>query len=103
MSENRIPPGEPKRWLDHSHNVDKIYWAVIAVSAALFLADVFYHKHPAFEMEAVFGFYGLFGFFACVGFVLAAKGMRKFLMRGEDFYGDDPAQAPDAPAQKDDH
>lgn len=101
MSENRIPSGEPKRWLDHSHNVDKIYWAVIAASAALFLADVFYHKHPAFEMEAVFGFYGLWGFFVCVGLVLAAKGLRLFVKRNEDFYdGDAPT---DAPKSKDDH
>lgn len=101
MSENRIPPGEPKRWLDHSHNVDKIYWAIIAISAALFLADVFYHKHPTFEMEGVFGFYGLYGFFACAGLVLAAKGLRLFVMRGEDFYdGDAPA---DTPTSRDDH
>lgn len=101
MSEHRIPSGEPKRWLDHSRNVDKIYWAVIAVSAALFLADVFYHKHPEFKMEAVFGFYGLYGFFACVGLVLAAKGLRVFLMRREDYYDTD--EAADAPTQKDDH
>lgn len=101
MSEHRIPSGEPKRWLDHPRNVDKVYWSVIVVSAGLFLADVFYHKHPEFKMEAVFGFYGLYGFFACVGLVLAAKAMRVFLMRGEDYYDTDK---PDAPtAQKDDH
>ncbi len=79
-------PGEKKYWLDRPENVDKIYWSVIIVCAALFLGDAFYHKHPYFSMEKIFGFYGIFGFVACVGLVLAAKELRKFLMRGEDFY-----------------
>jgi hypothetical protein len=82
------PPrtGEKKYWLDRPENVDKIYWGVIIVCAALFLGDAFYHKHPYFSMEKVFGFYGIFGFVACVGLVLAAKELRKLLMRGEDYY-----------------
>ena len=38
---------------------------------------------------AVFGFYGLFGFIVCVALVLAAKWMRTFLMRPEDYYDPD--------------
>lgn len=90
MTDHTPPPGEKKYWLDDRHNVDKVYWGVVAVCAALFLADAFYEKHPYFGMEYLFGFYGLFGFVACVGLVLAAKEMRKLLMRGEDFYGEAP-------------
>jgi hypothetical protein len=52
----------------------------------LFLADAFYHKHSYFEAENFFGFYAIFGFVVCVALVLAAKGMRVFLMRSEDYY-----------------
>lgn len=79
-----------KYWLDNPKNVDKVYWSVILVSVLLFFADALYHKHPEFSIETVFGFYGLYGFFACVGLVLAAKGLRVLLMRGEHYYDDKP-------------
>ena len=75
-----------KYWLDEPGNVKKIIWALFAVCAALFLADAFYHKHSHFEAENFFGFYAIFGFVVCVALVLAAKGMRIFLMRSEDYY-----------------
>ena len=75
-----------KYWLDEPGNVKKIIWALFAVCAALFLADAFFHKHSHFEAENVFGFYAIFGFVVCVALVLAAKGMRVFLMRSEDYY-----------------
>lgn len=75
-----------KNWLDEPGNVKKIIWALFAVCAALFLADAFYHKHSHFEAENFFGFYAIFGFVVCVALVLAAKGMRVFLMRSEDYY-----------------
>jgi phosphatidylserine synthase len=75
-----------KYWLDEPGNVKKIIWALLAVCAALFLADTFYHKHSHFEAENFFGFYAIFGFVVCVALVLAAKGMRVFLMRSEDYY-----------------
>jgi hypothetical protein len=77
-------------WLDKPASVDKVYWAVILVSVLLFLCDALYVKHPEFGIEKVFGFYGLYGFVACVGLVLAAKGLRLLLMRGEDYYDDKP-------------
>ena len=75
-----------KYWLDEPGNVNKVIWALFAVCAALFLADAFYHKHSHFEAENFFGFYAIFGFVVCVALVLAAKGMRVFLMRSEDYY-----------------
>lgn len=75
-----------KYWLDEPGNVKRIIWALFAVCAALFLADAFYHKHSHFEAENFFGFYAIFGFVVCVALVLAAKGMRVFLMRSEDYY-----------------
>lgn len=91
-SDNRhhgAPAGEAPRWLDDKRNVKKIIYALFAVCAALFAADAFYHKHPYFEAESWFGFYAVYGFVMCVGLVLAAKGMRVFLMRDEDYYDRD--------------
>jgi hypothetical protein len=85
---NGKPPSRNSKayWLDDPKNVDKVYWSVIVTCAVLFLLDAFYEKHPEFAMEKIFGFYGLYGFIACVGLVLAAKEMRKFLKRDEDYY-----------------
>ena len=76
-------------WLDDMRNVRKIVWALVIVCAGLFVADAFYHKHPYFSVESWFGFYALYGFFMCVGLVLAARVLRVFLMRDEDFYDKD--------------
>lgn len=73
-------------WLDQPKNVLLIIWILITVCAALFFADAFYHKHSHFEIEHVFGFYGLYGFFVCVALVLIAKWLRTILMRPEDYY-----------------
>jgi hypothetical protein len=82
-------PGEHRYWLDDPGNVTKIVWALVAVCVGLFFADALYHKHGYFAIERVFGFYGLFGFVVCVALVLAAKWMRTFLMRPEDYYDSD--------------
>jgi uncharacterized membrane protein len=79
---------EPRRWLDEPRNVDKIYYGLIGLCAVVAAADIFYHKHVHFEAERLFAAYGLYGFVCCVGLVLAAKELRKLLMRDEDYYDD---------------
>jgi hypothetical protein len=78
--------GGRRYWLDDPRNVTRLCWLLALVCAALFFADAFYDKHPHFEAESWFGFYGIFGFVACVGLVLAAKWLRRILKRGEDYY-----------------
>ena len=80
------PPGERSRWLDKSENVTKVYWSVWVVCALLVLVEPLVHKHGYFDAEEWFGFHGWFGFIACVALVLAAKGLRRFLKRPEDYY-----------------
>ena len=77
---------EPPRWLDSPRNVDKVVYGVYAVSAALLLIDPFIHKHGPFAIEYWWGFYGIYGFVGCVFLVLAAKLLRKLVMRPEDYY-----------------
>jgi hypothetical protein len=73
-------------WLDHPANVEWVVRAVYLICAVLVVADVFVHKHGPFAIEYVFGFYAWYGFLACVGLVLAAKVLRRVLMRPEDYY-----------------
>ena len=78
---------ERKYWLDERKNVNKIIYALCAVCAAFLAADLFPYKHHLhFSFEYWPGFYGIYGFVACVGLVLAAKLLRKVVMRGEDYY-----------------
>ncbi|MEX2455626.1 MAG: hypothetical protein WD470_13030 [Rhodospirillaceae bacterium] len=81
------PPtvGKPY-WLDDPRSVDKVYWGMIIASAAVFLLDAFYTKHPAFAVERVFGFYGLYGFAVCAGLIFLARALRATVARPPDFY-----------------
>lgn len=76
----------PPHWLERPATVDGIVKALYVLSAVVFAADILVHKHSGFSIEHVFGFYGLYGFIGCVFLVLAAKAMRKVLMRSEDYY-----------------
>ncbi|MBN4083083.1 hypothetical protein JYU08_00190 [bacterium AH-315-B06] len=80
--------GDRKYWLDRPGSIDKIYWALCALCALLFIADAVYVKHPTFAVEAWFGFFAIFGFVFSVGLVLSAKQLRRILIRKEDYYDD---------------
>lgn len=82
-------PKGPSHWLDNRRNVDRIVWALYAVCAFLFVIDWFVPKHGPFAIEHWFGFYGIYGFVSCVALVLAAKEMRRIVMRSEDYYSDE--------------
>jgi len=73
-------------WLDRSENVTKLYRGLWALGIALVVIDLFLHKHEELDFAAWFGFYAMYGFFACVALVLAAKKLRRILMRSEDYY-----------------
>ena len=97
------PRKAPERayWLDQPKNVTLIVWALVAVCVLLFFADASYHKHSYFEIENLFGFYGVYGFFVCVALVLIAKSLRAVLMRSEDYYDirEEQRHAPDLSSQ----
>ena len=93
MSESPHPidPNEPKRWLDEPANVKKVirwffyscvFWAVL--DAVFWFNTVDKHAHFSFEKFPFF--FCIYGLVACVLLVLAAKGLRKILMRDKDYY-----------------
>ena len=95
-----LDPNEPPRWLDDFENVRKVYRALWGVSLLLLIGGegllrwAHYRAAQAGELQHGFafeswpGFYALFSFIACFALVLAAKELRKLLMRSEDYYGD---------------
>ena len=95
-----IDLSEHPRWLDAFENVRKVYRSLWAVCLLLLVGGEgllrwAHHRsqqagdtHHAFAFESWPGFYALFGFIGSVGLVLAAKELRKLLMRAEDYYGD---------------
>ena len=74
-------------WLDRSENVTKLYRSVWAIGLALIGLDLVVHRHAETAFDGWFGFYGIYGFVSCVSLVLAAKGLRRIVMRPEDYYG----------------
>ena len=78
---------ESKRyWLDRPENVTRLYQGLWILGALLVLLDLVVHRHAEARFDGWFGFYGLYGFLACVALVLAAKLLRRAVMRPEDYY-----------------
>ena len=67
---------------------DRVFYALVAVCIALAVADFMFHKHTHFDFENWPLFYALVGFVSYVSLVFTAKGLRKILMRPEDYYGE---------------
>lgn len=61
---------------------------LLGLCAALLATDLVYSRHVSQPWEGVFGFYGIFGFVACVLLVLAARVLRKVVMRSEAYWDD---------------
>ena len=83
--------GGKRYWLDDKRNVAKVFYGLIIVDAGWLLADLLHHKHEEFEAlggwaDGGFGFYPVYGFVGAFLLVLAAKQMRRVLMRSEDYY-----------------
>ena len=91
---------EPPAWADSPGFLKKTVWAVYLICGALLVIDPFVPKHEGyeykyaiFEVERWWGFYGIYGFIGCVFLVLAAKEMRRVILRPEDYY--DPKDGSD--------
>ena len=75
-------------WFATPANANKIFAALIALCLLLFLSDFTYKKYGHFAVEYIPGFYAAYGFVMFAGLILAAKTLRVFIKRPEDFYGD---------------
>mgnify|MGYP005991089407 FL=1 len=82
MSDNQHSDG----WFDKPENVRKLLRVFYVICGLLVLFDFVVHRHIYHDWENIPAFYAIYGFVGCVVLVLIAKEMRKFLMRGEDYY-----------------
>lgn len=79
-----MTPTQDRSWVER--NVQPIFRALVGVCLALLVAELFYQHHPHFEIDGLPGFYAVFGFLAFVFIVFAGKGLRRLIMRNEDYY-----------------
>jgi hypothetical protein len=87
-------------WVDKPGSANKLFWGLGIFCGLLFLADFTYHKHGHFEVEYFPGFYGLYGFVMFTLLILAAKMLRSFIKRPEDYYGDKAIDTEEYPADQ---
>ena len=73
-------------WLDRPSSISLIIKVLVAACVVVVAADFFYHKHGDYSFQEWIAFDAVFGFLAYVGLVTTAKGIRRFLMRSEDYY-----------------
>ncbi len=82
------PEGERDRFFDKTKNIKRFLGVFLVISVITLGVDLFFDRHTDHRFESLAGFYGIWGFVSCVVLVLAAKQLRKLVMRGEDYYGD---------------
>jgi hypothetical protein len=80
---------ERRYWLDRPENVTRLYRGLWLIGIGLVTLDFVVHRHEELRFAETFAFFGVYGFFACVALVLAAKGLRRVLMRRENYYDDE--------------
>ena len=73
-------------WADKPDNQRLIRRVLYVACALLVVVDFVVHRHIYTDIERVPAFYPLYGFVALVGVVMAAKGLRYFVKRNEDYY-----------------
>lgn len=73
-------------WIDRPRNVTRIYSALWILGALLVAADAMVHRHAETAFDGWLGAYGVYGFVGCVLLVMAARLLRRVVMRSEDYY-----------------
>jgi len=80
--------GRALLWVDKPGSANKIFWGLAIACAAVFAAGFTYDKHGHFEVENYSGFFAAYGFIMFTLLILAAKALRVFIKRPEDYYAD---------------
>ena len=87
LKEDEMPKeGENTHIFDNPRNVKRLLNGFYAICIILVIADFIIHRHISMEWEKIPAFYAVYGFVACVVLVVAAKMMRKVVMRKENYY-----------------
>jgi hypothetical protein len=99
-SDENLPAlGRMYSWVDRPGSVNKIIWGLVVACVIVFGADFTYKKYGPFAVESIPGFFGAYGFVMFTALILAAKTLRIFIKRPEDYYGDKAIDREDYPAE----
>ena len=79
-------PENKEYYLDKPENVQRLLKVFYVICALLFAADFIVHRHTKIALEEIPAFYAVFGFVAFVVLVIGSIGLRKLIMRKEDYY-----------------
>lgn len=71
---------------DKRRNVNRLLAAFYSLCFILLIVDLFVGKHPDFPWEGYPNFYAVYGFLCCVMLIFAAKILRIFIKRDENYY-----------------
>jgi len=66
---------------------NKVLFCLGAICACLAAADFFRESHSPFAVEHAPLFFAAFGFFVYVLLIFLSKGLRRLILRPEDYYG----------------
>ena len=80
------PLDDRRYWLDDPKNGSRLLMVFFGLCGVLFIADFLYHRHIEHSWERLPGFHPLWGFVGVLLLVFTAKGLRKVVMRPEDYY-----------------
>lgn len=89
-----------KSGLDSKAFGDRAFKVLAALCVVVFALGFTFEAHGHFEAEHVPGFYAVYGFVMFTLLILAARGLRWFIKRPEDYYGDKAVDAEDYPADQ---
>ena len=73
-------------WLDEPRNVKRLWRGFLAVLVLTVAAEFVVVLHPAFAVEALFGFHAAYGFLACAAMIVGAKVLGIVLKRPDTYY-----------------
>ena len=82
-------PDEPPGFFDKPDNVRRLLMAFYVLCGVLVVLDLVIERHHVHPWENLLSFYPLYGFVGIVVLVIVAKGLRKVVMRPEDYYDAD--------------
>ncbi len=74
-------------WLESPNSVRFLIYGLIAACVIVFTLDFSFNRYGHFKIEEYPGFFAIFGFVMFSLIIFGAKGLRLFLKRPEDFYG----------------
>lgn len=74
-------------WVDRPAGVERLVRALYVLCALLVVFGLFWHRHAYVPGEEMKGYHAIVGFFAFMWIVLGARGLRRLIRRGEDYYG----------------